>query len=238
MITAARSQHLPAIALQFGTDEFAVLSIPDETVGTVVVLAPSGRSRRHSDTLAALLNDEQLGTLSLSLPLKANRASAATIVTDVAGRLGAVLAWMRTRPELGTTPIGCLGVGPAAAVVLRAAETEPRRVDAVVTVAGWTDLVDAQIPLVEAPTLLIEGIADQPGLDRAWRALRGLGGDADVRTVSGARDPLATGAGRRQVAELAGQWFRRAFAAAADSATWRLAHHRRPAGDPADSLFY
>jgi putative phosphoribosyl transferase len=237
MISAARARQLPDIALQFGPADFAVLSIPDASVGTVVVLAPSGRSPAHIDEMASLLNDQQLGTINLSLPLDISRSSAAEPITAAAGRVGALLAWMGDRPELSSTPIGCFGVGCAAAVVLRAAEAEPRQVDAVVTVAGWTDLVDAQIPLVEAPTLLIEGAADQAGVDRAWRTLSSLGGDAEVETVAGARDPMATTAGRRQVAELAGHWFRRAFAGAANSAVWRLAHERRPAGDPASSLF-
>jgi putative phosphoribosyl transferase len=144
---------------------------------------------------------------------------------------------MRTRPELGTAPIGCLGVGPGAAVVLRAAESEPRHVDAVVVVAGWTELVDAEIPLVQAPTLLIEGSGDRLALDRAWRALRGLGGDADVKTILGVDDPMATVSGRIEVAELAGQWFRRVFAAATSSPTWRLAHAPRGAADRLESLF-
>ncbi len=237
MTTAASSRRLPDVALQFGAAAFACLAVPDVSVGTVVVLAPSGRPSRRAEDLASRMNGQQLSTLTLSLPLQASPPMAATALVDLTGRLAALLGWMNSESELRAAPVGCLGIGPAAAIVLRVAEAEPRLVDAVVSVSGWTDAAEAQMPLVEAPTLLIEGAANRTGQERAWQALHGLGGDADVQTVTGARDPMATPAAREQVAHLASTWFHRVFAGAASSPNWRLAHDGRSTVDPGHSLF-
>jgi putative phosphoribosyl transferase len=238
MTPTASCRRLPEVALQFGTAAFAVLRVPDISAGTVVVLASPGRPTSRATHLATLLNDRRLSTLTLSLPVQVSRPLAATAGSGLPGRVATLLQWLGEQPELGTAPVGCLGIGPAAAIALRLTETDPRRVDALVAVAGWTDLVEIEMSLVEAPTLLIEGADDQLGVERACRALSSLSGDADLERVIGTIDPMATVATRSQVADFAAAWFHRHFAQATDSPTWRLNHAAPRAGNFSPSLFF
>lgn len=214
-------RRLPDLALQFGSAASVILSIPGGSAGTVIILAASGASRSRAENLAALLHDERIGTVTFSLPLREGRAVPERTLETLCSRAASVLGWVAALPELRDQPIGYLGVGIAGAVSLRLAEMDPRAVDALVVVTGRTELAEAQMPLVEAPTLLIEG-DDLLRQARAWEASSLLSAEADVAAVPGGADPMATVAGRQRVAELAGAWFRGHFAQSERSVRWRI----------------
>jgi hypothetical protein len=86
------------------------------------------------------------------------------------------------------------------------------------------ELGEPQLPLVEAPILLVEGGLGGGNLENARTALGVLPGDADLTIVAGVDEPTVADSACRQLAEVAGQWFQQHFAAAVDSPTWRIDH--------------
>jgi putative phosphoribosyl transferase len=220
-IAIPRARRTSVEAVQFGASVSAELRLPTRHVGTVLVLGhPLALSPGAAAALAARLNDQGIATLSLILddvatPGGGGLAAPARRVADIAD-------WVRGDARLARHPCGCLATGTQAAIAVVAAARRPRCLDALVLLSPRTDLVEPQLALVQAPTLLVEDKSDAAGLLRAQRALSEFPGDADLATVGHLAQIDATGRVGRSVADLAGQWFRLHFAAAIASPRWRI----------------
>lgn len=198
------------------------LRLPGEFAAAVqplglVVLAHGCSGSRHSPRhrfVAGALHGYRLGTLLLDLltePEAADRAGAPDIAL-LAGRLGHVLDWAQSRPDFLHQRIGLFGANTCAAAALRTAVEHPGRVAAVVSRGGRTDLADAQLPAVRAPTLLVVGGDDTGVLELNRQALRRLRCNKRLEVVPGASHRFEEPGALDSVAHLAGTWFVRHLA--------------------------
>jgi putative phosphoribosyl transferase len=220
-IAIPRARATSVEEVQFGTSVSAELRLPAGHVGTVLVLGhPLAVSTGTEAALAARLNDQGLATLSLILDDEA--APGHCGLSAPARRVADIADWVRGDPRLARHPCGCLAAGTQAAIAVVAAARRPRCLDALVLLSPRTDLVEPQLALVQAPTLLVEDESDATGLRRAQRALSEFPGDADLATFGHPAQFDATGRADRRVADLAGRWFRLQFAAALASPRWRI----------------
>jgi hypothetical protein len=212
-------------AVQFGPTTSAELSVPIRNTGTVILLRPMlSAGGCEAMSLAGMLNDRGLATLSVVLAHGDAHALGTAALPALARRLADIADWTRGEPRVAGHPCGCLAAGFEGAVALMAASRRPQCLDALVILNGRTDLVEPQLTLVEVPTLLVEERADENGLQRARSALGALPGDADLTPVAGLGEVVVAESAYRAVADVAGRWFRQHFAAAADSPTWRIDH--------------
>jgi putative phosphoribosyl transferase len=212
-------------SVQFGTTTSAEMTVPPRNTGTVILLTPLLRCGiGEQRSLAHMLNDQGLATLTVTLFTGNDHSVDITTLPALSRRLADVAEWVRGEPHLAGRPCGCLATAYQAAVALMAAEGRPRCLDALVIVSGRTELVELQLPLVEAPTLLVEGGLGGGNLENARTALGVLPGDADLTIVAGVDELTVADSACRQLAEVAGQWFQQHFAAAVDSPTWRIDH--------------
>jgi putative phosphoribosyl transferase len=224
-VSGVRPARTIVDAIQFGTTTPGELSVPARNTGTVILLTPLlGCGVGEQTSLAHMLNDQGLATLTVALVTRNSHPVDRTTLPALAQRLADIAEWAPSEPQLAGRPCGCLAAASEAAVALMAAAHRPRCLDALVIVAGRTDLIEPQLALVEAPTLLVEGGSDEADLQRARTALGILPGDADLTIVAGLDEAAVAESACRQVADVAGQWFRQHFAAAIDSPTWQIDH--------------
>ena len=126
----------------------------------LVLFAHGSGSSRHSPRnrhVAEVLQRRHLATLLLDL-LHPDEAENRLTVFDIpllVHRLGEAIDWARQDPLLSALPIGLFGASTGAAAALRAAAAHPAEVRAVVSRGGRPDLATEDLPLVQAPTLLI-----------------------------------------------------------------------------------
>jgi putative phosphoribosyl transferase len=205
-----------------------MLAVPKTYSAIVIVLADRGTYAM--DRVAMLLNEEGMCTLSVPLPRRVERPRSAARVKEVAGELCAITERVCAEPEVSGMPCGYFSTGQGAAIALTAAAIAPRLVDALVVAAGRIDLADAELPLVQAPVLLVAGERDTAGIERDTMALSQLPGDADVRLVAGTIHPIGSDGARRQTAALSALWFREHFPAARMTARLRADQAHAAAG--------
>src|SRR6185436_19766049 len=91
--------------------------------------------------------DNETGQLRFDIELLASRL---VLATD----------WVREKFNLFAFPFGYLGASTGAAAALVAATRRPLIIKAVVSRGGRPDLAGADLPYVQAPTLLIVGQRD------------------------------------------------------------------------------
>jgi dienelactone hydrolase len=191
------------------------LSMPYRAGGLIVFAHASGRGRErprnrllteafHQAGLATflfdLLTEEEEGREQQGAQLRFD-------IPLLAGRLGAVTAWLAlTFPTCGL-PIGYLGAGTGAAAALIAAADRPDAVRAVVSHGGRPDFAGEWLPRVQAPTLLIVGAADLEGRRQNEEALRSMFVQRHLAVVQGATHRFDEPGALEEVARLASQWF-------------------------------
>ncbi|GDY29045.1 phosphoribosyltransferase family protein [Gandjariella thermophila] len=187
------------------------LAVPAGATGLVIFAHGSGSSRhspRHR-RLAAELHAAGLGTLLLDL-LHASEEAAGQPVFDVpllAARLAAATDLVSADGRLDDPPIGYFGFGTGAAAALWAAGRPDPRVRAVVCRGGRLDLADEHLDRVAAPTLLVVGGHDEPGLRRNRAGQRLLRCPNELVVVPGSGALFAEQGALDRVAELAAEWF-------------------------------
>jgi dienelactone hydrolase len=157
--------------------------------------------RGHATLLADLLTepeeriDEHSGHLRFDIAL-------------LAGRLVALVDWVRRQRDISALPIGLFGASTGAAAALVAAAEIPL-VRAIVSRGGRPDLAGAALPLVTTPTLLLVGSLDTPVIQMNRDAMVRMGGVVELAIVPGASHLFEEPGTLGQVADFAGAWFDR-----------------------------
>ena len=188
------------------------LVIPDQALGLVIFAHGSGSSRHspRNQFVAAALNRVGLGTLLVDLLTADEELSRAYVfnIAMLAGRLTGITRWLRGQPVAATLPFGYFGASTGAAAALWAAAASPRPpVAAVVSRGGRPDLVGRRLALVQVPTLLIVGGADEAVLGLNRQAQERLTCENRLAVIDEATHLFEEPGTLEQVAELAGDWF-------------------------------
>jgi putative phosphoribosyl transferase len=188
------------------------LVIPEQARGLVVFAHGSGSSRRspRNQFVAAALNRVGLGTFLVDLLTADEELSRAYVfnIARLATRLAGITCWLRSQPATATIPVGYFGASTGAAAALQAAAANPRLpVTAIVSRGGRPDLVGRRLALVQAPTLLIVGGADEVVLGLNRQAQEQLTCENRLAVIPGATHLFEEPGALEQVARLAGDWF-------------------------------
>ncbi len=193
------------------------LGVP-ENIGGLVLFAHGSGSSRHSPRnrhVADVLRRHGLATLLIDLltapeeELDERTAELRFDINLLAGRLVAIVDWLRRRKDTGALPIGLFGASTGGGAALVAAAARPQDVAAVVSRGGRPDLARSALRLVACPTLLIVGGRDAAviGMNRA--AMAEMRGPVELQIVPGATHLFEEPGALDRVANLAADWFGR-----------------------------
>jgi dienelactone hydrolase len=193
------------------------LTVPDRATGLVVFAHGSGSSRfsRRNRAVAATLIDSGFATLLLDLLTRQEEAIDDRTreyrfdIERLGLRVIAAIDWAAGEPCVSGSPIACFGASTGAAAALIAAAERPDEVGAVISRGGRPDLAGDALPLVQAPTLLIVGGADQPVVELNRQAMRRMKAPVSLAIVPGATHLFEEPGTLEEVARLAAQWCRR-----------------------------
>ncbi|HWQ49891.1 MAG TPA: dienelactone hydrolase family protein [Methanosarcina sp.] len=194
------------------------LTIPEGTKGIVIFAHGSGSSRFSSRNryVAQELQKEGLGTLLFDL-LTAEEERIDMITAHLrfdidllAHRLVDVTTWLLSNPETKNLNIGYFGASTGAAAALIAAKVHVNIIKAVVSRGGRPDLAEKALQDVKAPTLLIVGGEDYQVIEMNQWALDQLRAEKkELKIVPGATHLFEEPGTLEEVANLAGEWFKR-----------------------------
>jgi pimeloyl-ACP methyl ester carboxylesterase len=190
------------------------LHLPQAADGLIVFAHGSGSSRFSSRNrlVARALQEAGFGTLLMDLLTSAEDAEdrqTAEYRFDIpmlGERVIRVLDWIELHEQLKTLPIALFGASTGAAAALIAAAARPDVVEAVVSRGGRPDLADDALPLVQAPTLLIVGGADNPVIAVNRDAMHRMRTKVELAIVPGATHLFEEEGALEQVASLARAW--------------------------------
>jgi len=194
------------------------LIIPEGAKGIVVFAHGSGSSRFSSRNryVAQELQKEGLGTLLFDLlTAEEERIDMVTAhlrfdIDLLATRLVEVTNWLLNNPDTKKLNIGYFGASTGAAAALIAAKEHANTVKAVVSRGGRPDLAEKALPDVKAPTLLIVGGEDFQVIEmNQWALDRLKAGQKELKIVPGATHLFEEPGTLEEVANLAGEWFKR-----------------------------
>lgn len=194
------------------------LTIPEGAKGIVVFAHGSGSSRFSSRNryVAQELQKEGLGTLLFDLlTAEEERIDMVTAhlrfdIDLLANRLVEVTNWLLSNPDTKKLNIGYFGASTGAAAALIAAKEHVDAVKAVVSRGGRPDLAEKALPDVKAPTLLIVGGNDFQVIQMNQWALDQLNAEKkELKIVPGATHLFEEPGTLEEVANLAGEWFKR-----------------------------
>ncbi len=194
------------------------LTIPEGAKGIVVFAHGSGSSRFSSRNryVAQELQKEGLGTLLFDLlTAEEERIDMVTAhlrfdIDLLATRLVEVTNWLLNNPDTKKLNIGYFGASTGAAAALIAAKEHANTVKAVVSRGGRPDLAEKALPDVKAPTLLIVGGEDFQVIEmNQWALDRLKAGQKELKIVPGATHLFEEPGTLEEVANLAGEWFKR-----------------------------
>jgi len=151
-----------------------ILEVPEQPLGIVVFANEVAGS--HLSTLnagrAKVWRSFGLGALLLDLltEQEAQDRRAVLGIPLLGARLADALDWLERRDGLRGIPVGLFGVGTGAAAALLVAARQAQSVAVVVCSNGRTDFVDAYLPRVRAPTLLLVSSQADATLESVNRA--------------------------------------------------------------------
>jgi putative phosphoribosyl transferase len=176
----------------------------------LLVRSPESSDSEAPDrSLCDVLHGYRLSTLQFGLLAHAPTSNddAEHVLRWLTRGVDDALDWLRDRGDLAGSPLGLLGIGLGGAAVLRCAAQQPGRAAAVVSRNGRPDLVAAQLPRVQAATLLILGSHDAALLPAHRSATRALVCSKRMEVVPGTAALDADPAALDAAAHLAGIWF-------------------------------
>jgi pimeloyl-ACP methyl ester carboxylesterase len=191
------------------------LAVPADASGIVLFAHGSGSSR-HSPRNVYVADELQAGGLgTLLLDLLTPSEEAVDLATKelrfdiglLAERLVGTIEWLSSQAPTRDLPLGLFGASTGAAGALVAAARRPDRVAAVVSRGGRPDLAGADLPSVEAPTLLIVGGNDPVVLDLNRRAMARMTAPLQLEIVPHATHLFEEPGTLGEVARLAREWF-------------------------------
>lgn len=189
------------------------LIIPDNCKGLVIFShgSGSGRFSPRNNFVAQYLNKLSLGTFLFDLLTK-EEALDYTIRFDIpilTARLIKVTKYLLKFTMIKRLPICFFGGSTGATSAMIASISLPNKIAAIVSRGGRLDLTYEQLPLVDAPSLLIVGEFDEDILEINRKAIDLLQVPKKLEIVSGASHLFEEAGTLEQVAELAGEWFLR-----------------------------
>lgn len=208
-------EHRPVFIPAAGID--GLLGVP-EGACAIVILAHGGATGRMSprnNQLAEGLRGAGLGTLLLDL-LTQREEKDVEHVADIgllARRLAAATQWLAEAAAVDSLPVGYLGADTGAAAALRAASLSPRQTGAIVSYGGRLDLAGSPtLSRVRAPTQLIVGALDQPGIVINREAMKHLRCEHELIVVPDAHHRFEDPGAIDSVVGHAARWFRHQLA--------------------------
>jgi dienelactone hydrolase len=193
------------------------LTMPPNARGLVLFAHGSGSSRFSSRNqfVARALEQRGLATLLIDLltsdeeALDRHTAHLRFDIPLLAGRLVAIVEWLKRQPQTQLLPVGLFGASTGGGAALMAAAARPGDIAAVVSRGGRPDLAGTALPNVAAPTLLIVGGDDTPVIAMNRDAMRQMRGVVSLEIVPGATHLFEEPGTLEHVAALAGDWFGR-----------------------------
>jgi dienelactone hydrolase len=198
-----------------GIELAADLRLPLEAGGLVIFVhgSGSGRLSPRNQFVAESLARRGLGSLLFDLLTEPeqrldNLTGELRFDIDLlTGRLVEVIDWVGRDPDLRSLRIGLFGASTGAAAALLAAAARPDVVHAVVSRGGRTDLAEAALSQVRAPTLQIVGAWDPMVLELNQRISHALRCEQRLEVVAGATHLFEEPGTLEEVARLARDWF-------------------------------
>ena len=188
------------------------LTIPKDAIGIVLFAHGSGSSRLspRNQFVADALQEVGVGTLLFDLLTEAEAEDRDNVfdIDFLAHRLVDATRWLRHRDGTRNYPLGYFGASTGAAAALVAA-AQDKSVAAVVSRGGRPDLAMRHLGHVAAPTLLIVGGHDFGVIELNEKAYRVLRCEKSLKIVPGATHLFEEPGALEQVAEFAGDWFKR-----------------------------
>ena len=188
-----------------------ILELPPQAHGVVVFThgSGSGRLSPRNQRVAAALQARGLGTLLFDM-LTPEEAADRRKVFDIpllASRLEDAVRWLGEDPRVATLPLGFFGASTGAAAAFMAASRPHIGVRALVSRGGRPDLAASELPLVDAPSLLIVGGADPEVLALNRAAMASMKAPVQLAVVPGAGHLFEEPGALEEVTRLAGDWF-------------------------------
>jgi dienelactone hydrolase len=193
------------------------LGLPADARGIVLFAHGSGSSRHspRNQFVARALERRGLATLLIDL-LTPEEEAIDDRTTEyrfdiemLAGRLAAIVDWLRIRETTSSLPIGLFGASTGGGAALMTAAARPKEIAAVVSRGGRPDLAGTALPRVVAPTLLIVGGLDTPVIQMNRDAMRQMRTPVTLEIVPGATHLFEEPGALERVAVLASDWFSR-----------------------------
>ena len=183
--------------------------------GLVLFAHGSGSSRQSPRNQYVARTLEQHGLATLLIDLLTPDEERTDLITAhlrfdiplLASRLGAIVRWLKRKPEIAPLPIGLFGASTGGGAALMAAAADPDQVAAVVSRGGRPDLAGDALPRVTAPTLLIVGGHDEPVVEMNRDAMARMRNKVDLEIVPGASHLFEEPGALERVATLAAGWF-------------------------------
>lgn len=204
-------EHRPVFVPSAGVS--GLLGVP-EGAYAIVILAhggATGRMNPRHNQLAEGLRCLGLATLLLDL-LTQREESDPDHLADIgllARRLAAATQWLEEVAAVASLPVGYLGADTGAAAALRAASLSPRHAGAIVAFGGRPDLAGSPtLSRVRAPTQLIVGALDQPGIAINREAMKHLRCAHELIVVPNAHHRFEDPGAIDSVGGHAARWFR------------------------------
>lgn len=198
-----------------GISLFGSLMIP---TGAQMVVAfahgsGSGRFSPRNQQVAKFFNQKKLGTLLLDL-LTEEEGEIDEVTRQfrfdiplLATRLLYAQQWLNRFSATQTLKIGLFGSSTGAAAALIAAAKAGSAISAVVSRGGRTDLADAVLSQVRAPTLFIVGGEDYGVIELNQSSFRLLSCEKKFAMVPGATHLFEEPGALEEVSALAADWF-------------------------------
>ena len=189
------------------------LVIPEKATGIVVFSHGSGSSRfsPRNRMVAELIQKQNIATFMFDLlteeedHINENRFN----IDLLANRLIETTQWLMEHEDTKSLLVGYFGASTGAASALRAAAHFREAIKAVVSRGGRPDLTLTELPLVTAPTLLIEGGLDTPVIPMNKMAYDKLESVKDMKIVEGATHLFEEPGKLLEVADLAIDWYKK-----------------------------
>ena len=189
--------------------------MPANACGIVLFAHGSGSSRhsRRNQFVASVLRESGLGTCLLDLLTRdEERTDAASgqfrfDIDLLTNRLITATRWLGAHASGKNHRIGYFGASTGGAAAIAAAAIMGPAVYAVVSRGGRPDLAYNQLPLVQAPTLLIVGERDEAVIQLNKEAYQRLRCIRKMAIVPGATHLFEEPGALEKVASLAAGWF-------------------------------
>lgn len=192
------------------------LAVPSHATGLVIFAHGSGSSRKspRNQFVAEELRQAGLATLLFDL-LTEEEGEADQISHEMrfdldllATRLVDATLWAAAQPQTRDLQPGYFGASTGGGAALMAAAQLRKRVGAVVSRGGRSDLAGHVLSKVEAPTLLLVGGYDDLVLRLNEEALENLHCIKRLHVIPGASHLFEETNKLQQVAQLAAAWFK------------------------------